>query len=244
MGLCCLSEFSCRGDRSLIGSLLPFRRLALLGFVPKVFSSRPPPRRFGILSEDHPPIDLHSPSEFHRSSPPSYIENLADFDCRTASSHEVRSPTAYKVPEAYFTRVYLARYVPPSGFLPSRRFASPGARRPCFMPATLLGFSLQSFSLGKEQANLFGLPLPSCRCLVRLFRECRKPEQPNSVWNSTRLQGFNPLPKCATRMAGATLQIRAGALLGFSPLQGFLPSHDGPCFQGASPSGTAWRSIS
>lgn len=244
MGLCCLSEYSYRGDRSLIGSLLPFRRQALLDFVPKVFSSRSPPRRFGFLSEDHPPIDLHSPSEFHRSSPPSYVENLADFDCRTASSHEVRSPTTLEDPEAHFTRVYLARYVPPSGFPPSRRFASPGTRRPCFMPTTFLGFSLQSFSLGKEPAILFGLPLPSCRYRVRPLRCYRKSEQPKSVWNSTRLQGLDPLPKCATRMVGATLQIRAGALLGFSPLQGFLPSRDGPCFQGASPFGTAWRSMS
>lgn len=57
-------------------------------------------------------------------------------------------------PGAHFTRVYLARYVPPSGLLPSRRFTSPENGRPCFMPTTLMGFSLQSFSLGKEQAIL------------------------------------------------------------------------------------------
>jgi hypothetical protein len=131
-----------------------------------------------------------------------------------------------KNPGAYLTRVYLARYVPSSGLLPSRRFASPENGRPCFMPTTLMGFSLQSFSLDKEQANLSDfafalLPLPDSNSFANAASGISE-----VAWNPTRLQGLDPLSKCVTRMAGATLQLRAGALLGFSPLQGFPPSRD------------------
>jgi hypothetical protein len=94
------------------------------------------------------------------------------------------------------------------------------------MPTTLMGFSLQSFSLGKEQAILIEiafalLPLPDSNYLANAVNGISE-----VAWNPTRLQGLNPLPKCVTRMAGATLQLRAGALLGFFPLQGFHPSRD------------------
>lgn len=98
------------------------------------------------------------------------------------------------------------------------------------MPTTLMGFSLQSFSLGKEQAFLletaFALrPLPDSNFIADAVNEIGK-----IAWNPTRLQGLDPLPKCVTRMVGATLQLRAGALLGFSPLQGVDPSRDSPRF--------------
>jgi hypothetical protein len=56
-----------------------------------------------------PPLSLLSPTESDRTwSPP---------NASAASSPRVRSPTAHAAPEARFTRVYLARHLPASGFL-------------------------------------------------------------------------------------------------------------------------------
>jgi len=102
---------------------------------------------------DHPPIDSHSPSEFDRPSLPPEMTTLSGRQHGRPPLMRFVPLQRLRHPGAYLTRACHTRYVPPSGFPPSRRFASPRPRRPYFMPATLLGFSLQSLSLGKDPAS-------------------------------------------------------------------------------------------
>lgn len=141
-----------------------------------------------------------------------------------------------KNPGAHFTRVYLARYVPPSGLLPSRRFASPENRRPCFMPATLLGFSLQSFSLGKEQANLArfrlcppavtGFELPRKR-RKRSLRNRMEPDSTSGPWSPSEVRhpyggSYPPTTgRCSPGLFSSP---------GFSPFPRWFPASQEPPF--------------
>jgi len=162
---------------------------------------------------DHPPLDFRSPSEFHRPVPPLAAAPLSGR--RTERLPLMRSLPLQRSrhPGTHSTRVYLARYVPPSGFLPSRRLASPGPRRPCFMPATLVGLSLQSFSLGEE-------PTPSSDAACPPAVAARRFPGPSGATGSAdgpaRLQGLDPLPSPPPSRRLLTQSARAAALLGFS----------------------------
>jgi len=159
----------------------------------------------------------------------------------TTSSHEVRSPTALTV----------------SGS--PHHAGLPHPLRSALRVSTLSAVSFSQYpsvlfhtdnALGVRPSELFlrirsGYPFRIALTLLSLPGST-SPTFRNAglVWNPDRLQGLCPLPKCVTRMAGATLHLRAGALLGFFPLQGVPPSRDGPGFPGASPSGIALRSFS
>jgi len=95
------------------------------------------------------------------------------------------------------------------------------------MPATLVGFSLQSLSLGEDPAPSSGDRCPPAVAARRL----RRPSGPaGSASDPDRLQGLSPLPSPPPPRGLLTYSARAAALLGFLPLQGFPPSRDGTGF--------------
>jgi hypothetical protein len=92
----------------------------------------------------------------------SFTRFLAAVFLKTTASPGVSSPLAPSVREIYSPRVYLTRFVPPSGFLnlltafPSQYLAA------LFHAADTCGFSLQSFPLSRSR-SASRRPLPSCR---------------------------------------------------------------------------------
>jgi hypothetical protein len=80
----------------------------------------------------------------------------------TTASPGVSSPLAPRVREIHSPRVYLARFVPPSGFLNLLTvFPSPYLAA-LFHAADTWGFSLQSFPFSRSR-YVSQRPLPSCR---------------------------------------------------------------------------------
>jgi hypothetical protein len=93
------------------------------------------------------------------------LQSLARTGCRKplgcSPSPGVSCPSALAIAGAHSTRVYLARYVAPSGFVsPLGAFLLPRPPRPCFMPRTLVGFALRSVSLRGEGSRLSTRPCP------------------------------------------------------------------------------------
>jgi hypothetical protein len=117
----------------------------------------------------HPLLGLLSPSEFHHIRPPSINW--------TASSPGVSSPPAHSASEARFSRVYLARHLPPAGFrnlLAASIFRSLPA---LFHAGSAHGVSLQGLS---PTSSLRVLPnsvpsWPWCSPTSRLSRRLRDP---------------------------------------------------------------------
>jgi hypothetical protein len=147
----------------------------VLLFPPALFRSRGNAGLKGLLPATHapvrlrytwalPPLDLLSPSESPRLRPPLPTSGRS-LRPSTTTSLEVPSPSAPFMPGSPLSRVCLARFVPPSAFLRSRRLTSPKHRRPCFMPTYAPGFrTLQSFPSPRSPARLVGAAcLPSCR---------------------------------------------------------------------------------
>jgi hypothetical protein len=66
--------------------------------------------------------------------------------------------------EVRFTRALPARHLPPSGFdHPLDGLLPRMPRRPCFMPAAPLGFSLRSFLLPGSRTGVSAVACPACR---------------------------------------------------------------------------------
>ena len=100
------------------------------------------------------------------------LRPLRSFPCSLAvvplgptASPGVSSPLAPWVREIHSPRVYLTRFVPPSGFLNLlTAFPSPYLAA-LFHAADTLGFSLQSFPLSRSR-YVSQRPLPSCRSVT------------------------------------------------------------------------------
>jgi hypothetical protein len=99
----------------------------------------PTPGISGTSSKDppHPLFGFHLPPEFAPVAP---SQRLAG-GTAPAPSHGLLLPSAHPGLGGPLPRVCLTRYVPPSGFgHPLGGFLPPDPRRPCFVPAALLGF--------------------------------------------------------------------------------------------------------
>ena len=96
----------------------------------------------------------------------------------------VRSPSALAIAAAYGSRVYLARFVAPSGFVsPPGALLLPRSPRPYFMPRTL-GVRPSKLFPSRGGGVPLGAPLPTCRRLER---------HPASAACLARLLGLAPL---------------------------------------------------
>ena len=152
---------------------------------------------------------LVSPAEFDRNGPlhPQQMQPLPwgsfPFDaCDRGGPH---------------SRVCLARFVAPSGFVsPLGALLPPRPPRPYFMPRTSVGFTLRSLSLREEGACL---PARSCPRAVD-SNGARLPPRP-----SPGCRAFLP-PEVRRALAERSRRERRCSL-GFPPLQGFLPVRDG-----------------
>jgi hypothetical protein len=190
----------------------------------RAFSQQPLSGKLS-LTRNHPSSGFHSPSECNRSGPSLPTPTLAGLRLRRISLMRFVPLQRIRYPGAHITRVYLARFVPPSGLPPSRRLSSPETR-PCFVPATLLGFSLQSFSLAKEPASSSDVRCPPA------VTGSRFPNLPDDRFRSKPNSTSGPFSPSEVRhlQGGCYPLIQAGALVGFPPLQGFPPSRDGAAF--------------
>lgn len=124
--------------------------------------------------------------------------------------------SVFRIPEARFSRVYLARHLPSSGFrtlLTVSFLRNPPA---VFQTGTLLGFSLQGFSPFTEPSNPLGLdPLHGIGAVNQ--NRLRSPPvfaPPSRLYS---LEGF------ATVIDGVSHRKTAAALLVLSPSREFLP---------------------
>lgn len=89
----------------------------------------------------------------------------------------------------------------PQGFTPSRRLPPRSNARPCFMPVTSMGFSLQGFSLAVRSIRLvtrwitllaFSPPHRAVNSAMSRHPLLRKPNQGPASRAYSRLQGFAP----------------------------------------------------
>jgi hypothetical protein len=122
-------------------------------------------------------------------------------------------PSALAVAGAHFTRVCLARYLAPPGFVsPPGAFLLPQPPRPCFMPRTLVGFTLRSFPLRGEGVRLSTRPYP-------LAVGSSGPRRPPHASPSSRAL-LPPEVRCAFAERSRRA---ARCSLGFHLPRGFLP---------------------
>jgi hypothetical protein len=138
--------------------------------------------------------------------------------------------------KVHLTRALPSRYVPPSGFgYPLDGFLPSNPRRPCFVPAALLGFTLRSFLLPEgirpSRSGRTHLPFPRRMTRSRSGRAVA----------ATAVPGFRPFREY---LAGehAISAPRAGCSLGFFPFgvnrrrpgSGFHPNSSHALSQGSS----------
>jgi hypothetical protein len=116
------------------------------------------------------------------------------------------------------SRVFHARFVPPSGFGYPRDGLLPfRPRRPCFMPAALLGFTLRSST---RQSLDRGYPPPRA-CLP--FLVLLRPRQAADRSNTPQLSGHSRSSRPHPPGKAVNPRRRLGDSPGFLPVRGMLP---------------------
>jgi hypothetical protein len=152
------------------------------------------------LSGVHPPLDLLSPSEYDPLRPSSIPSTTALLGFLPLQRLRSWKPGRPGLASSGTFR--------PQGFSPSRRFPSSRTFRPCFMPVTLLGFSLQ---------GLF----PS-----QSLRHLSMPAALSTLAPLKRMQELKPCPQGLSLCEDPTPPARrepppeAAALLVFPPSKG------------------------
>jgi hypothetical protein len=164
--------FAPRGYR-LIGSTIPLRP----SVGPAVFPPSALPLRVLFL-DAAPALRLRSPSEFDRARPPPNASAATLLGSGPLQRLQLEKPgcLGFASPDTFRLQ----------GFAPSCRLASSRTFRPCFMPVTLLGFSLQGLSPSQSLRSLSGSGAFVVLAAVRM--EPRLPGNPPD--RPRHLQGF------------------------------------------------------
>lgn len=152
---------------------------------------------------------------------------LAGRTSASDTSHGLPFPTAHAAWEIHLPRALPARYGPPPGFgHPLDSLRPPGPRRPCFVPAALLGFSLRSVPLSKGCRRCSQRGGPAYR-FSRRSTPCPKAK---GRCAEPRFPGFNPPESpwrphlgVAGRYAGCSPGIHPPRVLHQTACQRFRP---------------------
>ena len=147
------------------------------------------------------------------------------------SFHGLFAPLTLASREIRFTRALPARHLPPSGFdYPLDGFLSRATRRPCFVPAAPLGFSLRSLLLAEGHSGVFHRDSPRLPLPVGLTR----PTEVCTALSNGPATGYI-LERVPCEPAGCLARHGRRMLPWVLPFPGIVTGELGNCFQPPPP---------